>query len=175
MKALLLLADGFSEADAFTVVDILSRAGIPVTTASLSSSVVAGSSKAKAVADKKITDTHPDAFDIVILPGGPGHKNLLNSSAVIELVRNFNKKGKYIAAMCESPAILAAAGIMDDKIATINHGMENKLPRPRDARVIVAKNVITARNSAAAVDFALKLSEIMNPKGANKVKREMMI
>ncbi len=175
MKALLLLAEGFSEIDAFTVIDMLRRVNADVTTASMSSSVVSGASKTKVIADKKITEIDPYSYDLLILPGGPGYKNLLNSGKVIELIRNFNKKKKYIAAMCESPAILAAAGIMDDKIATITPGWESKLPRPRDARVVVARNVVTARTSAAAMDFALKLAEIMNPKGADRLRRNLMI
>ncbi len=91
-------------------------------------------------------------------------------------MKNFNKKKKYIAAMCESPAILAAAGIMDDKIATILPGWESKLPRPRDARVVVARNVVTSRTSAAAMDFALKLAEIMtSQKAADRLRRNLMM
>ena len=176
MKALLLLADGFSETDAFTVVDILRRVNADIIIASISSSVVTGMNKTKIIADKKIEEIDPYSYDLLILPGGSGYKNLLNSNKVIELVKNFNKKKKYIAAMCESPAILAEAGIMDDKIATINPGWENKLPKPRDARVVVARNVITSRTSSDSLDLALKLAEIMTSKKvADRLRKSFLI
>lgn len=176
MKALVLLADGFSETEAFTVIDILRRAGTSITTASMSSSVVNGASNTKTVADEKISDIDPYSYDLLVLPGGPGYKNLLNSNKVLEIVKNFNKKQKYLAAICESPAVLAAAGIMEDKIGTINPGWESKLPRPRDAKVVVARNVITARNSAVAMDFALKLAEITSgQKAASKLRRQLLV
>ena len=174
MKALMLLADGFSEMDAFTVIEVMKRAGSEVVTASLSSSVVTGASKTKVVADKKLGEIDPYLYDMLILPGGPGYKNLLNSGKVIELIKNFDKNKKYIAAMCGSPEILAAAGVLEDKIATINPGWESKLPRPRDAKVVVARNIVTSSTSAAALDFALKLAEIMNKKGADKVRKSLM-
>jgi 4-methyl-5(b-hydroxyethyl)-thiazole monophosphate biosynthesis len=176
MKALLLLADEFSEIDAFTVIDILKRANADITTVSVSSSIVNGMSRTKVVADRKLNEIDPYLYDLLILPGGPGYKNLLNSGKVIEIIKNFDKKKKYIAAMCESPIVLAEAGIMDDKIATIQPGFESKLPRPRDARVVVARNVITARTSAAAMDFALKLAEIMtSPKIADKIRKNLLV
>lgn len=173
MKALMLLADGFSEMDAFTVIEVMKRAGSEVVTASLSSSVVIGASKTKVVADKKLGEIDPYLYDMLILPGGPGYKNLLNSGKVIELIKNFDKNKKYIAAMCESPEILATAGVLEDKIATINPGWESKLPRPRDAKVVVARNIVTSSTSMAALDFALKLAEIMNKKGADKLRKSL--
>ena len=176
MKALMLLAEGFSETEAFTVLDIVKRAGGSITTAAMSSSVVSGSSGSKAVADKKISEIDPYSFDLLILPGGAGYKNLLNSGNVIEIIKNFNSKKKYIAAMCESSSILAQAGIMDDKIGTILPGWESKLPRPRDGRVVVAKNVITSRTSADSVYIALKIAEILaSKKAADRLKKDLMV
>ena len=174
MKALIILADGFEEIEAFTTVDVLRRAWVDVTVSGLVSTVVEGAHKVRTMTDSKITDVSPDSFDALILPGGPGYKNLLNSTTVLKMVQDFNKKNKIIAAICAAPAVLAKAGALDGKIATIYPGMESHLPRPRDAKVVVDKNIITSRSPGTAMDFALKLAEILTTKaGAKKVLTAM--
>ncbi|MBI2578529.1 MAG: DJ-1/PfpI family protein [Candidatus Aenigmarchaeota archaeon] len=174
MKVLLLLAEGFSEIDAFTVVDVLRRSGVDVETCGLASSSVTGARKTKILADKKLEAVNHDDYDILVIPGGPGYKNLINSSAVIKIIKAFDTQKKYIAAMCESPVVLAKAGIISDKIVTVYSGLEQQVPRPRNARVIVAGNVITCRSPSAAADFALKLVEIaVGKKAALKTKQEL--
>ena len=97
MKALIILADGFEEIEAFTTIDVLRRAGVDVTVSGLISTVVEGAHKVRTMTDSKITDITPDSFDALILPGGPGYKNLLNSTTVLKMVQDFNKKNKIIA------------------------------------------------------------------------------
>ncbi|MEM7819540.1 MAG: DJ-1/PfpI family protein [Candidatus Aenigmatarchaeota archaeon] len=175
MKALVLFADGFEEIEAFTVVDVLRRANVDVTTVGLTSTVVEGAHKIRFIADKKIMDINPNDFDALILPGGPGYKNLANSNSVLEMINDFNKKKKIIGAICASPAVLAKAGILEDKIATIYPGMESELPRPRDAKVIVAENVVTSRSPGTAMEFAFKLAEILAGKNAARKIRESFL
>jgi 4-methyl-5(b-hydroxyethyl)-thiazole monophosphate biosynthesis len=172
MQAIFLLPENFGEMETFTVLDILHRANMVVKTVSLASSIVTSSGKRKVLADKKLSDIDPLAYDIVILPGGPGYRNLLNSGPIIELVRKFNKQNKIIAAVGEAPVILAEAGVINDKIATVMPGYEKKIPRVRDAKVVIARNIITARGPLAAADMAIKLVEIMSNKSlAAKIRR----
>ena len=165
MKVLVILADGFEEIEAFTVIDVLRRGGVDVVTAGIVSSVVEGAHKIKTIADKRLHDINTAHFKALILPGGdPGYKNLMNSQSVINLVKEFNEKKKYIAAICAAPLVLAKAGVLEDKIATVYPGFESMLPRPRDAKVIVDHNIITAKSPATAMLFALKLLEIFTNK-----------
>lgn len=176
MKAIIVLADGFEEIEAFTVIDVLRRANIEVVTAGLVSSVVEGAHKIRTMADKTLADVNADSFDALILPGGAGYKNLLNSQKVLRLVQDFNKKNKILAAICAAPAVLAKAGVLDGRIATIYPGMESQLPRPRDARVVVDKNIITSKSPGTAMEFALKLAEILTSQAsARKVRADMVI
>ncbi|MCX6815338.1 MAG: DJ-1/PfpI family protein [Candidatus Aenigmarchaeota archaeon] len=173
MKALILIADHFEDIEASTIISVLRKAGVEVTVTSLSSSIVTSTSGVKIIADKKFGEIDPYAYDILILPGG---KNIFNSGDVISLVRNFNKKNKFIAAINTSPIILADAGLLDDKIATVFPGYENRLPRPRAAKVVVAKNIITARGPAVALDFSLKLVEVLaGKKTVEKIKKLLAI
>ncbi len=174
MKVLIILADGFEEIEAFTVIDVLRRAENEVMVAGLVSNMVESARKVKVSADKRLLDVDPKQYDMLVLPGGPGYKNLLNSSAVLNIIKDFDKNKKYIAAICAAPAVLAKAGILEDKIATIYPGMENQLPKPREAKVIMSENVITSRGPGTSMDFALKLAEITN-KGITKRLKEQLV
>jgi 4-methyl-5(b-hydroxyethyl)-thiazole monophosphate biosynthesis len=175
MKALVILADGFEETEAFTVIDVLRRAGVYVTTAGLNTTIVESMNKVRTMADKKLSDLNENGFDAIILPGGPGYRALMNSDAVLKLIKDFDKSNKLIAAICAAPAVLAKAGILEDKIATIYPGMESMLPKPRDAKVIVAGNVVTSRSPGTAMEFALKIAEIMVGKNAATKVREGLV
>ena len=176
MKAMIILANDFEEIEAFTIIDVLRRAGINLVTVGLTTTMVDSAHKVRVMAEKKLPDINPDDYDALILPGGPGYRNLLNSNAIIKLVQDFDNKKKLIAAICAAPAILAKAGILEDRIATIYPGMESQLQRPRDAKVIVAGNVVTSRGPGTAMEFALKLAEIMaGPNTAKKLRHGMVV
>ncbi len=177
MKAFVILAEGFEEIEAFTAIDVLRRANVQTDAVGLISKVVEGSHGIKTMADYTLSDINPDNYDIVVLPGGdPGYRNLANSEKVLSVIKDFNKKKKLIAAICAAPAVLAKAGVLDDKIATIYPGMEGKIPKPRDAKVVVHGNVITSKSPGTALEFALKLAEILAGKAAaRKVRNELVV
>lgn len=174
MRILAILPDGFSEIDSFTVIDIMRRAGIDVDTCGLVSTSVTGARKAKIIADTKLETAKPGDYDGLVLPGGPGYKNLINSAAAIEIIKTFNGQKKLIGAMCEAPVLLAKAGIIDDTVVVVYPGLEKHVPRPRNARVIVSGNVITCKAPADAAEFALKMVEITaGKKAAAKARQEI--
>lgn len=169
MQAMILINDGFEEIEAFTIVDILRRVKTKITIVGLVSTVVESARKVKVIVDKRFSEIDPKSYDILILPGGPGYKTMMNSQAVLNLIRDFNRKGKLIAAICAAPCILAKAGILDDRLATVYPGLEKEIPRPRDAKIIVDRNIITSRSPGTAMEFALKIAEILA--GKKEVKR----
>jgi 4-methyl-5(b-hydroxyethyl)-thiazole monophosphate biosynthesis len=175
-KVLIPLADGFEEIEAVTCIDVLRRAGLEVTTAGLPGTLIKGSRNVRITADKKLDETEPEEFDALVLVGGdPGFRNLGNSQKVLDTVKDFEAKGKLVAAICAAPTILAKAGILEERNATIYPGMERELPRPREGRVIEDRNVITSQAPGTAMEFSLKIVEALA--GADKaddVKRGMV-
>lgn len=137
--------------------------------------MVEGSHKVKIMADKKITEIKATEYDAIILPGGSGYKNLMNSKTVIEMIKDFDKRGKLIAAICAAPTVLAKAGILERRIATVYPGLEKQIPRPRDAKVVVDGNVVTSRSPGTSIIFALKLVEMLAGKGIAKKVRESLV
>ena len=102
-------------------------------------------------------------FDIIILPGGPGTKNLRDSEEVIDLVKNQNSKGKYIVAICAAPTVLKKAGILTGKSVTSYPSEENVFTNASYfyKNVVVDGNIITSRAVGTALDFAIKLIELL--------------
>jgi len=175
VKALVILAEDFEDIEAFTVIDVLHRAGIEVTKAGIGSKIVTSAHGVKVMIDKTLSDVDNNTFDMLVLPGGPGYRNLLNSNAVIALIKEFNKQKKIIGAICAAPVVLAAAGVLDDKIACVYPGLESKIPKVRDAKVIASGNIVTSKCPGTSIEFALMLVERAIGKKESLKIREQII
>ncbi len=160
-KAIVILADGFEEIEAITVIDILRRAGIEVTACGLDSKTITGS-KGIVIDSDKILERDDIEYDACILPGGmPGSENLAKSEKVKKILLEMNSQNKIIGAICAAPAIvLAPLGILDDKSATCYPGMEEAFADSTDFKaddIVIDGNIITSRGPATALKFAIAL------------------
>ncbi|MCM1310632.1 MAG: DJ-1/PfpI family protein [Bacteroides sp.] len=157
------LATGFEEIEAVAPIDVLRRAGMPVTTVSVNDSrQVQGAHGVPYIADITIADL-PATVDAewLILPGGmPGATNLLDCQPLVDLLTSFPG---HIAAICASPSVvLGSLGLLKGKRATCYPGMENWSDNgatmtgadvERDGRFI------TGRGPALAIPFAAAIVE----------------
>ena len=92
---LVILAPGFEEIEAVTPIDILRRGDVEVTIASLEDELqVSGRGKMSVNAEVKLNDVLSKDFDALMLPGGPGTKNLREDARVLKLVNQFNDEKK---------------------------------------------------------------------------------
>ncbi len=164
MKARILFATGYEEVEALTVVDLLRRVGIECSmVAADDADTVTGARGICVKMDEKLSEIS-DECDIVILPGGiPGVPNLKANPKVEALVKKQNDRGAYVAAICAGPTALGAFGVLADKTATCYPGCEGQLmaKEHRMDPVVVDGNVITSRGVGTAIDFALKIVEVM--------------
>ncbi len=154
-----LLADGFEEVEAITVIDLLRRADISVTTVALKKQDVNGAHGIVVGAETTIKHL-PSVYDGIILPGGAtGTKNLADSPLVLEIVRDSFDKGLLCAAICAAPSIFGKAGILHNIRATCYPGYEDQLVGALyiEAAVVRDKNVVTSRGVGTAIAFALEL------------------
>ena len=173
-NVLVMLADGFEEIEALTVVDLLRRAGIEVKTVSIygglskrPSNTVKGARGISVNADISIDDTFMNEalssdLSLVVLPGGmPGTLNLKEDKNVEKLVMDQYGKGKYVAAICAAPTVFYPG--MED-------GLTGATAVTDGTTVVVDTNVITSRGLGTAVDFSLKIIEILKDKAtADKI------
>lgn len=158
----LFLAEGFEEVEALSVVDIMRRAGLPVTTVSISSTLqVKGAHNITVTADAIYSDTDFNNANWLILPGGmPGASNLAAHADLCKLLKAHNAKGGNVAAICASPAVvLAPLGILDGKRAICYPGFEKamSLSKIGGSPVETDGNIVTANGPATATLFALAI------------------
>ena len=105
------MADGCEEIEGLTVVDIVRRAGIHITTISISDKKeVAGAHGITFLADAKKDEVDFSTLDGIVLPGGmPGTTNLGADETVDKVIREFAAGGKLVAAICAAPSVLGQA------------------------------------------------------------------
>ena len=178
-KTFIILAEGFEEIEAFTVVDVLRRLNILCDVCSLNDIEVTGSHGIKVVADKIFDEMNFDEYDVIILPGGmPGAKNLKLDKRVISLVKRFNNSGNLIAAICAAPIVLEESKIICEKRVTSypDFKAEFKDSYYLEDIVVQDNNIITSRGPATALKFAFKIAEnIIDINSINNIKNSMLI
>lgn len=159
------LANGFEEVEAITAVDLFRRAEMQVKTASLMEDrTVYGSKGIGVEADIMFGDVDWEHCTMMVLPGGmPGTINMCNHYDFNTKLKEYNERGGLIAAICAGPMVLGKAGILGGRRATIYDGMEAELLNAEytGEDVTVCENIVTGRGPGLAMDFALKLIEIV--------------
>jgi len=175
-RAVVILAEGFEEVEAVTVIDILRRADIDVVVCGLGGTSIQGAHSVNLQADKELAEEDNDA-DAVILPGGmPGAENLAKSPVVRSLITKMRNDNKLIAAICASPAIvLAPIGILDNRKATVYPGMEKHFRKNTtfaQEDVVIDGNVITSRGPATALRFSLAIVEKLKGRDCSEDVKE---
>ena len=172
------LAEGFEEVEALTPVDILRRCGKDVVTVGIGEEVITGAHGISVCTDITEVELVPDdEIEMIILPGGmPGTLNLEKSRTVQDAIDYCVENDKYIAAICAAPSILGHKHLLDGKKATCFPGFEDQLYGAvlTGEKVVVADKIITAKGAGAAMEFGLKLAEILCGKArADKLAASM--
>lgn len=162
------LADGFEEIEALTVVDLLRRCDIKTTTVGIGREAIRGAHGILVQSDMADKDFIADEnTDMIVLPGGmPGTKNLEASATVQSAIDYCLENGRYIAAICAAPTILGHRGLLNGYCALCYAGMENQLEGAQIAEgtVCVSDKFITSKGPGTAIDFSLKIVEILKSK-----------
>ncbi|MCL2209917.1 MAG: DJ-1/PfpI family protein [Treponema sp.] len=184
-KVLVLLADGFEDVEAVTPIDYLRRAGIEVTTASISGSLTVTSrwGGIKITADAKLAELlklETNIPDAVILPGGmPGASNLAASKETGLLLIKMAAAGKLICAICASPAIvLAPLGLLSGRKFTCFPGMEEKVTDGvwSDSRTVTDGNIITSRAAGTAGEWSIAvISALLGETEGKKITETILL
>lgn len=163
-KVAVMLAEGFEEGEALTIVDIIRRANIQCHMISTAGEKVIGAHDIVVNADAIINDDVKD-YDMIVLPGGlPGATNLRDDDRVIKLLQEMNEAGKFVCAMCAAPIVLEKAGILEGKNFTAYLGYDKKIETTgtfKEDIVVVDGNLVTSRGPATAYAFAYKLIDVL--------------
>lgn len=155
------LAQGCEELEAVTIIDLLVRAGVKVTSAGLDAKPVRASRGTVIVPDTDLDSALEHEYDMVVLPGGlPGADHLAADSRIQSLLKSMAERNKFTAAICAAPKALDQAGLLEGKKATAYPGVLEALgKKPEKLPVVVDGKVITSRGPGTAMDFTLVLIE----------------
>ena len=166
------MADGFEEIEGLTVVDLLRRAKIYVDTISIMDDyIVHGAHGINVQTEDLFDEVDFDEFDMVVLPGGmPGTLNLKNHDGVRYVSKTVCKEGRYVGAICAAPTILKSLGVLEGRRATCYPGVEDEMEDVvlTETAVVVDENIITSQGVGTAIDFGLKLIEILDGEEKSK-------
>ena len=173
-KVAVILADGFEEIEALTVVDVLRRANITCHMVGFEAQVT-GSHAIQVQADR-VFDGDLSDYDMIVLPGGmPGSAHLRDNEQLIAELQKFEQVGKKVAAICAAPIVLNRAGLLKDKEFTCYDGVQEQIADGyyRKETVVVDGQLTTSRGPATALAFAYNLVEQLG--GDADALREAML
>lgn len=179
-RVLLILSKGFEELEAVAPLDLLRRAGIEATSASTQADrLVEGGRGVRILADRLLEECLAEAWDLIVIPGGPGVKDLRKDARVLDLVRRSHGAGVPLAAICAAPALLADAGVAGGHTLTSFPGVKEEVAAKAKAyseeRVVIDGKVITSRGAGTAEEFALAIiGYLEGSEAAEKVRRSIV-
>lgn len=175
-----LLGTGFEEIEALTPVDLLRRAGVPVKTVGLNGKTVFGGHAIGVACDLTIEELDVADAEMIVLPGGLGGVASIRAcDRALEAVKAVHDNGKYVAAICAGPTVLADLGLLTGRKATCYPG---QIPNMRDALVVenaacvTDGKIITGTSAGTATAFALALIEALKgPDAARAIADQIVI
>lgn len=172
MKILCIVAYGFEELEAIGSIALLRRAGIEVDVFALQAYEATGRFDITMGNLGTLQDAKIEAYDLLLLPGGPHYQALEASALVMNILDTFYAQNKKIAAICAAPTILGRRGLLKGKNYTCFTSMNDEFGGTYlDQYAVVDGNLITGRSAAAVIAFAFAIIEVVLGKEAcEKVK-----
>ena len=176
----MLLGTGFEETEAIAPLDLLRRAGVEILTVGVTGKTVYGSHSIGIEADITIDEMDLTNLDMIILPGGLGGvASARASQSALDALKFAWDNGKFVAAICAGPTVLADLGITDNKNATCYPGCESGMGSANmvsDAACVRDGNLITGTSAGCAIPFGLALVEALKGKEvADTITRQIVI
>lgn len=174
----IILGTGFEDVEAVAPCDILRRGGVQVQFAGIGGLEVKGSNGVTVKADVTVEDMDLENLEMIVLPGGMGGvHSILGCETALHAVRYAWENGRYVAAICAAPTILAKLGITDGKKAVCYPGLEGSMGSAdmQDANAVRDGRLVTGRAPGAALDFGLKLLEtLQDAETAARVRSDLV-
>ncbi len=160
--------EDFRDEELFEPKEIFEEKGAKVTIASTTTEIAKGMLGGTVKPDLKISAVNVGEYDAIVIVGGAGSKEYLwDDEELRAMVKEAYNKDKVLAAICLSPVVLAKAGVLDGKKATVFPDKEaiselrNYGALYLDEEVVVSDNIITGKGPESAKEFASKICAVM--------------
>lgn len=176
----ILLGTGFEATEAITPLILMRRAGIDVQTVGVDGISVTANHGLSVSADITLGQLDPTALEMVVLPGGLGGVATVRSCpAALDILRFAWENGKYVAAICAGPTVLADLHITDGRTVTCHPGSEEKMGSATvlsDKPCVCDGKLITGASAGCAVEFGLALIRALRGEDASEsIRRQIVI
>ena len=176
----MLLGTGFEETEAIAPLDLLRRAGVEIMTVGINGKIIYGGHNIGIETDIELAEMDLTKLDMIIIPGGLGGVASIRASEEAMRAPKFAwDNGKYVAAICAGPTVLADLGITSGKNATCYPGCEDGMGGAimvNDAAAVADGKLITGTSACCAIPFGLELIKAL--KGvdeAERIKKQIVI
>lgn len=169
--AMIIAFKDFRDEEYFVPKGILEAAGAEAKTASSQKGTAIGADGGEVEVNLLVSEINPADFDAVIFIGGPGTLKYLENEDSYKVVRETVSQEKVLAAICIAPVILAKAGVLEGKKATVWSSSLDKSAVKileengaifQDELVVVDGKLITGNGPTAAKEFGETLVEILS-------------
>lgn len=160
----------FQDEEYFVSRGVFLDAGAKVQTASTQSRTATGADGGVVPVDLLVKDINPADFNAVVFIGGSGALKYLDNEDSYKVAKETVSQGKVLAALCISPTILAKAGVLEGKKATVwTSSMDKSAVKVledngavyQEEDVVVDGNIITGSGPVAAEAFGMKVVEVL--------------
>lgn len=161
----------FRDEEYFIPKEVLEKAGFFIDTTSTEKGIAVGSQGGEAVIHVGMDEINLENYEAVVFCGGPGMVNELDNQDFHKLIKDFYQSNKVVAAICISPALLAKAGILENKKATVWSSaldksfikvLEENGAIYEDNSVVIDNKIVTANGPDAAEEFGKAIKELLS-------------
>lgn len=174
------LAPGFEEIEAITIIDVLRRAELDVRVVGTEGLDVTGAHAITVRADATLDDVdEATEWAAVVLPGGiPGATNLRDDARVQALVKRQHAAGRTVGAICAAPIALESAGVLAGRRATSYPAFAEHLASASEVSteaVVADGHVVTSRGVGTALAFAHRLVAALRDEDTARTLADAML
>ncbi|MGQ9513138.1 DJ-1/PfpI/YhbO family deglycase/protease [Thermodesulfitimonas sp.] len=170
-RLLLVIAPrNFRDEEFFVPRRLFQEQGVQVTVASSKQEMATGMRGGTVTPDTTFAGVDPATYDAIVIAGGTGSREYLwDNSELRRIVQQAFREKKVVAAICLSPVVLARAGCLTGKEATVwpdpaaVQELSTAGAKYVDRSVVVAGNVVTAKDPQSAEAFAQAVAELLRP------------
>jgi 4-methyl-5(b-hydroxyethyl)-thiazole monophosphate biosynthesis len=163
-KIVVPLGRGFEEIEAISIIDVCRRANIDVIIAGVEELMVEGAQGIVIQTDCMIDDVDSNSLDMIVLPGGWGGTDILNSNITVQnMLKKMEKDDKFISAICAAPFALNTAGVLSENY-TCYPSVEEQIRiegYTSEQKVVKDGKILTSRGPGTAICFALEIVKIL--------------
>ena len=164
-KILMVIAPGnFNDTELETPMQVLGDAGADISIASTTTDTITGMYGKEVKPDMKLEQVEVQSYDAVIFVGGTGAAVYFQDALAHSIATDAFEQGKKVCAICIAPVILANAGILYNRQATVYNGYYIEILVAGGAiytgeSITVDGNIITANGPQVAEEFAWRIAE----------------